>query len=73
MKKRKEISAKKCASFRFMPYIKCYVPIQGLEVTDRFVVETLFRLGLGCAPERDVVLVIYLLGTEVFVESSPEF
>lgn len=32
-----------------------------------------FHLGLGCAPQRDVVLVIYLLGTDVFVESSPEF
>lgn len=42
MKKRKEISAKKCVSFRFMPYVKCYVPVQGLEVTDHFVVETLF-------------------------------
>lgn len=34
MKKRKEISAQKCVSFHFMPYIKCYMPIQGLEVTD---------------------------------------
>lgn len=32
-----------------------------------------FHLGPACAPERDVILVIYLLGTDMFVESSPEF